>query len=98
MESKLVFEAPQFNKKTLYHIYNANNALIEKLKSKIALSSSEEKDIKNLPATYLICYLNNFTEAKAKLIEAQPLIKKLGKKHYEACKEALRILRKVKYS
>lgn len=98
MESQLVFEAPQFNKKTLYHIYNANNALIEKLKNKIALSPSEENDIKNLPATYLICYLNNFTEAKAKLIEAQSLIKKLGKKHYEACKEALRILRKVKYS
>ena len=32
MNTTLIFEPPQFNKKTLYHIYNANLSLIEKLK------------------------------------------------------------------
>lgn len=32
IDSQLVFEAPQFNKRTLYHIFNANNALLDKLK------------------------------------------------------------------
>src|SRR5690606_32018313 len=41
MDSKLIFEAPKFNKKTLFHIYNANNAIMEKLKKKIALNASE---------------------------------------------------------
>ena len=31
INSELVFEPPQFDKKTLHHIYNANNALVRKL-------------------------------------------------------------------
>jgi hypothetical protein len=30
IETKLLFEPPQFDKKVLHHIYNSNNALIEK--------------------------------------------------------------------
>lgn len=37
-ESKILFEPPQFNKKTLYHIFNANTALLNKLKNKISLN------------------------------------------------------------
>ena len=32
MDTVMLFDPPQFNKRTLYHIYNANNAIIEKLK------------------------------------------------------------------
>ncbi|GHC43559.1 ATP-binding protein [Ulvibacter litoralis] len=98
IESELVFEPPQFNKKTLHHIYNTNNALIEKLKKNIPLIASEEKDLANLPATYLICFLNDFTEAKSKLFEAKPLLKNYNSQIYQSYKETIRILRKVKYN
>ncbi|RDK88625.1 ATP-binding protein [Marinirhabdus gelatinilytica] len=98
MESQLIFEPPRFNKKTLYHIFNANNALLKKLQKKIPLHPSEEKDIQNLAETYLICYLNDFAEAKEKLYAAKPYLKNIGGKTYQAFKESVRILRKVKYN
>ncbi|MCW5520900.1 ATP-binding protein [Aureitalea sp. L0-47] len=98
MNSELVFEPPRFNKKTLYHIYNANNALVEKLQKKIPLNPSEEKDLVQLPETYLICYLNDFGDAMENLLEARPYLKQIGGNAYQSFKEAQRILRKVKYS
>ena len=98
IESKLLFEPPQFDRKTLYHLYNSNNALLEKLKSKIPLSKNEEKDLVNLPATYLICYFNQFHEAKEKLEESKPHLKVYDPNIYSLYKESIRILRKVRYS
>lgn len=98
MDTVLIFNPPQFNKRTLYHIYNANNAIIEKLKKGIPLNSSEKKDLKNLPATYLICFLNDFTEAKDKLYEAKSFLKNQEDAVYTSYKETTRILRKMKYS
>ena len=98
INSNLLFEPPQFNKKMLHHIFNSNNALIEKLKKNIVLNASEEKDLKNLPATYLICYLNDFTEAKTKLLEAKEYLKEHSEEVYTSYKESVRILRKVKYN
>jgi hypothetical protein len=98
MDTVLLFNPPQFNKRTLYHIYNANNSIIEKLKKEIPLNGSEQKDLKNLPATYLICFLNDFTEAKNKLYEAKPFLKNQEDDVYASYKETVRILRKMKYS
>lgn len=98
MQSKLLFEAPRFNKKTLYHIYNSNNAVLEKLKKNIPLNASEEKDLRNLPSTYLICYLNDFEEAKEKLQEAKEILRDYDAQSYQLSKESLRILRKVSYN
>lgn len=98
IDSQLIFEPPQFNKRTLYHIYNANNALLEKLKKKIPLAPREEKDLERLPATYLICYLNDFQDAKEKLYESQAFLKQINGNVYQSFKEASRILRKVKYN
>lgn len=98
MQSKLLFEPPQFDKKILYHIYNSNNALILKLKNKSRLTKNEEKDLLNLPATYLICYFNNFDSAIEKLEESKEYLKLYSKDAYQSYKESLRILRKVKYS
>ncbi|MDT0555689.1 ATP-binding protein [Patiriisocius hiemis] len=98
IDTTLIFEPPRFNKKTLHHIYNSNNSLIEKLKNKIALNPSEEKDLQHLPATYLICFLNDFTEAKTKLLEAKPYLKATNQSVYKSYKESVRILRKVKYN
>ncbi len=98
IKTQLLFTPPKYNKKTLYHIYNANNALVEKIKHHIPLTNAEKKDIKNLPETYLLCYLNDFSEAKTKLVEIKEILKKHYPETYPKHKEALRILRKIKYS
>ena len=98
IDTKLLFEPPQFDRKVLHHIYNANNAILNKLKKGLALTKHEEQDLMNLPATYLICYLNLFHEAIDKLIEARPYLKEYNQEVYRNFKESLRILRKVKYS
>ena len=98
IETKLLFEPPQFDKKVLHHIYNANNAILDKLKKGLLLNKNEERDLKNLPATYLICYLNLFHEAIDKLNEAKPYLRNYSEELFELYKESIRILRKVKYS
>lgn len=98
IQSDLIFEPPQYDKKTLHHILNTNNALLEKLKTNSTLSPSDKTDLKHLPATYLICFLNGFDEAKEKLDIARPILKKYDAKVYQFLKESLRVLRKVQYS
>lgn len=98
INTQLIFDPPKFNKRTLYHIYNANNALIEKLGKSIPLNLQETKDVQHLPATYLICYLNDFPDAKGKLLESKLYLKQIGGEVYQSFKESARILRKVKYS
>ena len=87
-----------FDKKVLHHIYNTNNAILDKLKKGLTLSPRETLDLKNLPATYLICYFNDFDKALDKLNEAKPYLKSYNKVIYNLHKESMRILRKVKYS
>ncbi|MBE7641299.1 ATP-binding protein [Salegentibacter sp. BLCTC] len=98
IESKLLFEPPKFDKKTLYHIYNTNNSLVERLKKKLKLNNQQKKDLKNLPSTYLLCYLNNFEQAIDKMEEAKPYLKEYSREVYNYYKESMRILRKVKYN
>jgi len=98
IDTKLLFEPPQFDKKVLHHIYNTNNALLSKLEKGISLSPNEENDLLNLSDTYLICYLNGFETALDKLDHAKPLLKKYSKTLYNAYKLTMRILRKVKYN
>jgi len=99
METKMLFEPPAYNKKMLHHIYNSNLALINKLRKGITISDREEKDLENLSSTLMICYLNGFEEAKQKLIDAKPFLKTQKKANvYLSFKEAMRILRKMKYN
>jgi len=98
IETQLVFEPPQYDKKTLYHIFNNNNVIFYKLKRGIALNAGEFKDLQHLAEMYLICYLNGFETALQKLEEVKPLLKKFDKSVYKLYKENMRILRKVKYN
>ncbi len=98
IHSELVFEPPQYDKKTLHHIFNANNALLQKIEKGIPLKAPQKSDLEHLPATYLICYLNGFEEAKDQLDEARQLLKKYDNGIYQSLKESLRILRKVRYN
>jgi len=98
IEANLIFEPPQFDKKVLHHIYNTNNAILEKLKNQRELSQIETEDLKNLAASYLICYLNGFNDALDKLEHSKPFIKSYNLELYYSYKETMRILRKVRYS
>lgn len=98
IDTRLLFDPPQYDKKVLHHIYNSNNALLERLKKGIALTKHEEADLRNLPVTYLICHFNDFPVAIDKLLEAKPYLKSHSPEVYILYKEAIRILRKVKYS
>ena len=98
IETRLLFEPPQFDKKVLHHIYNNNNVILEKLKKGLPFSKNEALDVMNLPVTYLICYFNLFHEAIDKLSEAKPYLKSYSQELYNSYKESMRILRKVKYS
>ncbi|MFE3848277.1 ATP-binding protein [Flavobacterium sp. LB3P45] len=96
IEREMLFQPPEFNKKMLFHIYNSNIALLKKLQKELSLSEREQKDLENLPSTFMICYLNGFEDARQKLIDAKPLLKPFNP-IYLSFKEALRILRKMKY-
>ena len=98
IDTTLLFEPPQFDKKVLHHIYNSNNSLLDRLKNSVVLTKNEELDLKNLPVTYLICYFNGFDEAINKLEESKSYLRKHSDDVYQLFKEAVRILRKIKYS
>lgn len=96
--TNVLFKPPQFEKKTLYHIYNSNIALVNKLKHNLSLNSAEENDLYNLPMTYLLCYFNGFGDALERLENAKEELKKYDERIYQQYKDSLRILRKVKYN
>ena len=98
IHTQLLFEPPQYDKKSLFHIYNANNAIIENLKKGLKLNKNQEIDLKNLPVTYLICYFNGFNEAVDKLNDCKNLLRNYSDEVYNLYKETMRVLRKVKYS
>ena len=98
MNSEILFEPPQYNRKMLYHIYNSNLVLLGKLQKGLLLNDSEKRDLENLPHIMMICYLNGFDEAKQKLIDSKPYLKLLENPLiYVSFKEVMRILRKMKY-
>ena len=98
IDTQLLFEPPQYNKKMLHHIYNANKAILFKLQKGVVLHPSEKRDLVNVPHTLMICYLNGFEEAKQKLIDAKPYLKSFDDPLvYVSFKEVMRILRKMKY-
>ncbi|CAL2081957.1 ATP-binding protein [Tenacibaculum sp. 190524A02b] len=97
--TEFLFEPPQFDKKILHHIYNNNNTIISKISKGIPLSDTEFEDVSKLPTSYLICYLNGFLEAPLYLRKAKKYIRNLeDKTTYVKYKEAMRVLRKVKYN
>ncbi|MDT7829033.1 ATP-binding protein [Pricia sp. S334] len=98
IQTRLLFEPPRYDTKNLHHVYNANNALLQKLSKSVVLTDSERKDLKQLPDTYLICYLNGFEEAKEQMDVARPLLKEYDEAGYRSLKEAQRIIRKVQYN
>ena len=97
--SEFLFEAPKYDTTILQHIYTNNNSIVSKIEQNTPLSVTEHEDVFRLPTTYLICYLNGFLDAPKQLKKAKNYIKNLeNKTTYVKYKEALRVLRKVKYN
>ncbi|MFZ4105232.1 ATP-binding protein [Flavobacterium sp.] len=98
IETEMLFEPPKYNRKVLYHIYNSNLSLLNKLQKGVELTDREELDLENVASTLMICYLNGFDDAKQKLIDAKSLLKEhKNKTIYAGFKEVMRVLRKMKY-
>lgn len=98
IRNEMVFDPPQFDKKVMHHLFNANNALLKKMKQNLVLNEQELAEAQQLSATYLLCYLNGFAEAKDKVIEAKPFLKALGEETYQTFKDTMRVFRKLKYN
>lgn len=97
IDSEFLFTPPMYEKKLLHHIYNANNALSDKLLKNVSLSKNDNEDLINLAPTYMLCYLNGFEAAKDKLDALAGIMKKQSENAYQSVKDAQRILRKIKY-
>ncbi|CAM4442256.1 ATP-binding protein [Flavobacterium terrigena] len=96
METQMLFEPPQYNKKLLHHIYNSVLITIQKLHKNKDVS---EIEVLRIPHTLMICYLNDFRDAKHRLIEAKSVLKAYKNPlAYIYFKDSLRILRKMKYN
>lgn len=98
IQTRLLFQPPQFEKEKLEQIFINNNSLLEKLKTNIPLDHTEQKELRNLPFAYLICHFNGFQTALERLEEAKDILKRYDSSIYQVYKEAIRILRKVKYN
>ena len=97
--SELLFVPPKYDNIVLQHIYNSNNTILSKLQKDLPLNKGDKADLKQLPTTYMICYLNGFKDAKNKLESAKPYLKEMmDKSFYISLKETLRVLRKIKYN
>ena len=96
---EFLFVAPKFDSSIIHHIYISTSQIVTKINQNIALSQAEHKDVLRLPTNYLICYLHGFVEAVEQLRKVKNYIKNLADKTtYIRYKEAMRIIRKVKYN
>lgn len=95
--SEFIFKPPKYDKKALFHLYNSNNALVEKINKKNSLNKNDRADVANLPSTYLILSLNGFTDSKEKLNSIKSFLKTHSGEIYLEYKDVLRVLRKVQY-
>ena len=83
-----------------YGGYDSIGTIIySKIEKNMSLSVTEHEDVLRLPTNYLICYLNGYLDAPEQLRKAKEYIKSdTNKTTYLKYKEAMRVLRKVKYN
>lgn len=94
--TKMIFNPPYYNRKTLHHLYNSNLALLHQLKSGKTFNKSEIEELKLLPETMLICAFNNVGEPMQKTAAHRSYLKNYPE-IYQTYKRTLRIIRKIKY-
>jgi hypothetical protein len=97
IENKILFNPPYYDRRTLHHIYNTNLSLLTKITNNVQLREQDLMDLRQLPETMLICQFNNVGEPVEKMKSYKSELKKYPDT-YKSYKEALRVLRKVKYN
>jgi hypothetical protein len=96
---EFLFVPPKFDHEIIQHVYNNCKFIIKKIEQGISLSVIEHEDLLRLPIDALICFLQGYSDIAEELKKAKKYIKKLeNKTTYIKFKEALRIIRKVKYN
>ena len=97
--TEFLFEVPKYDEVIIKHIYDNCNTIIQKIENKKPLSVLDHEDVIRLPTNYLLCYLNGFLDAATQLKKAKEYIKNIDDKTtYIKFKEAMRVIRKVKYN
>lgn len=95
---EFLFKPPIFDTTVISHIYKNSNHIVSKIERNKALSVTEHEDVLRLPTNYLISYLYGHLDAPNQLRKAKEYIKNIpNKTTYIKYKEAMRVLRKVKY-
>lgn len=96
--TEFLFDPPKFDEVRLGHIYQYLNSIVSKIEKGTPLSVLEHEDVFRMPTNYLLCSLHGHENAADQLKKAKDYIKNLDDKTtYVKYKEAMRILRKVKY-
>ncbi len=96
---EFLFNPPKYDATIINHIYSNIKEIVAKIEQKEALSVTQYEDVFRLPTNFLLCYLNGFLDAPNELKKAKFYIKNLkDKTTYLKYKEAMRIIRKVKYN
>jgi len=98
LASELIFQPPQYNKKTLLHLQNTSLQLMRKVEKSATFAPLELEELSAVPEIFLLCYLNEIPGVLELIEQAKDLLRPEHPKVYAAMKEALRILRKVKYN
>ena len=97
--TEYLFQPPKFDLYILHHVFNNCNSILEKLKNNSPLTQLEAIDLKELPTNYMLCVLNDIPNSYSKLVETKNYLRNLDDKSaYIKYKEAVRVLRKVKYN
>ena len=96
---EFLFVPPKLNVAIMFRIYENCKSIIKKIETDVTLSEAEHETLLRLPTNCLICYLHGFLDAVTLLKKAKSNIKKLdGTTTYIKYKEAMRVIRKVKYN
>ncbi|MFY9243813.1 MAG: ATP-binding protein [Polaribacter sp.] len=97
--TEFLFDPPKYDEIIIKHIYQNCNDIVLKIEQKKPLSVLEHEDVFRLPTNYLLCFLNGFLDAADQLRKAKDYIKNIeDKTTYIKYKEAMRVIRKVKYN
>lgn len=97
--TEFLFEPPELDAVVIQHIHYNNQQITNKIASQKPLSVLEHEDVLRLPTNALICFLHGYEDATEQLKTAKDYIKKLeDKTTYIKYKEAMRVIRKVKYN
>ena len=97
IETEVLFQPPQYEKSSLFHVYTSCKQLLDVLRAGDKLQTHQIADVQRLPENLLICHFNDMGDALDELTSCKKLLKPYPVA-YEQWKQAMRILRKVKYA